>query len=295
MSKKKSIILAFVVMLLWGSLFPMVKLGYAAYGIETTGDILLFAGARFVVCGVAICLYSFLRDKNSYKTIPSAWSLVLLSGLFAIVLHYAFTYSGLMLSESSKTAILKQIGALLYVCFSFLFFKNDKPTVPKIIGAFLGFAGVIAINLDGSGISFGLGEVLILFASFCTVASNIVSKKALQKVSPITMTGTSQLFGGIVLLIAGLLCGGRMSFSLQTSYILLYICVASSVSYCIWFTVVRDGSLSNLFIIKFAEPAFACIFGWAILGEDILKPQYLLAFILISAGIYIANRVRKAK
>ena len=295
MNKKKSIILAFVVMLLWGSLFPMVKLGYVAYGINTTGDILLFAGVRFVVCGVAICLYSLFTDKRSYKEVPGSFGLILLSGLFAIVLHYAFTYSGLMLSESSKTAILKQIGALLYVCFSFLFFKNDKPTFAKIIGAFLGFAGVIAINLDGGAIQFGLGDVLILLASFCTVASNIVSKKALQKVAPITMTGTSQLFGGIVLLIAGLLLGGRMSFSLQTSYVLLYICAASSISYCIWFTVVRDGSLSNLFIIKFAEPAFACVFGWVLLGENILKLQYLLAFILISAGIFVANKVRKGK
>lgn len=295
MNKKKSIIIAFVVMLLWGSLFPMVKLGYSPYNISSTGDILFFAGVRFTVCGAAICLYSLITDAPSYKNIKSAWVNVLLSGLFAIILHYAFTYLGLSLTASSKTAILKQIGALIYVCFSFVFFKNDRPTVVKILGAFLGFAGVCAINLSGGRISFGIGDYLIIAASFCTVASNIVSKRALAKVKPITMTGVSQLFGGIVLLIVGRAMGGSMTFALNTSYIMVYICIASIISYCLWFTIVKDGALSNLFIIKFAEPAFACVFGWLILGEDILKIQYLLAFILISAGIYIANKAKKTE
>ncbi len=292
MNKKKTILLAFVVMLLWGSLFPMVKLGYSAYGISTTGDILFFAGVRFTVCGAVICLYSLLTDKASYKSVPASFGYVLLSGLFAIILHYAFTYIGLSLTDSGKTAILKQIGALFYVCFSFLFFKSDRPTVAKILGAVLGFAGVIAINAGGEGITFGIGEVFIILASFCTVASNVVSKKALSSVKPVTMTGVSQLFGGIVLLIAGKLMGGSMTISLATSPTMIYICLASIISYCIWFTVVRDGALSHLFIIKFAEPAFACIFGALILGENILKIQYLLAFILISAGITIANKKR---
>jgi hypothetical protein len=47
MSKNKSMLYALLVMLLWGTLFPMVKLGYGAYNIVTTGDILFFAGVRF--------------------------------------------------------------------------------------------------------------------------------------------------------------------------------------------------------------------------------------------------------
>ncbi len=291
MNKKKSILTAFVVMLLWGLLFPLVKLGFSTYNVSSTGDILFFAGVRFTVCGAVICLFSLITDRKSFKAIPSSLGFVLLSGLFAIILHYAFTYLGLDLTgSSSKTAILKQLGALIYVCFSFVFFKSDKPTVAKIIGAVLGFAGVCAINFDGNKVEFGVGDWLIIAASFCTVASNIVSKKALAKVPPVTMTGVSQLFGGLVLLIVGRALGGSMSFSLGTSHIMAFICIASIVSYCLWFTVVKDGALSNLFIIKFAEPAFACVFGWLIHGEDILKLQYLLAFLLISAGIYTANR-----
>ena len=291
MSKNKSMIYALLVMLLWGTLFPMVKLGYGAFGIESTGDILFFAGVRFTICGALICLYTFVTDKSSYKAVLPSLVPVLLSGLFAIILHYSFTYSALKLTDSSKTAILKQVGVLFYVCFSSLFFKDDKLTVKKLIGVFLGFAGIIAINANANGISFNIGDALIIAASFCTVFSNVISKKVFREVKPITATGVSQLFGGVVLLVVGKLLGGSMSFAFnQSSFIIIYICFASIFSYCIWFTVVKSGELSKLFIIKFAEPVFACVFGAILLGENIFKVQYLLAFLLIATGIYVSNK-----
>lgn len=291
MSKNKSIVYALLVMLLWGTLFPAVKLGYGAYNIVTTGDILFFAGVRFTVCGALICLYSFITDKASYKDVKNAFIPVLLSGLFAIILHYSFTYSALKLTDSSKTAILKQVGLLFYVCFSSLFFKDDKLTVKKLIGVLLGFVGIVAINTNTDGISFNIGDALIIAASFCTVFSNVISKKVFETVSPITSTGISQLFGGIVLLVIGNHMGGGMDFAFDKSaFVMVYICFASIFSYCIWFTVVKYGELSKLFIVKFAEPVFACVFGAILLGENIFKVQYLLAFLLIASGIYVSNK-----
>ena len=291
MSKNKSILYELFVMLLWGTLFPMVKLGYGAYNIVTTGDILLFAGVRFTVCGALICLYAFVTDKASFKDVRTALLPVLLSGLFAIILHYSFTYSALKLTDSSKTAILKQIGALFYVCFSFVFFKEDKLTIKKLIGVIMGFAGIIAINANTDGISFNVGDVLIIAASFCTVFSNVISKKVFQTVKPIVSTGISQLFGGVVLLMIGkLLCGDISVAFDKSAFILIYICFASIFSYTIWFTIVKSGELSKLFIVKFAEPVFACIFGAILLGENIFKIQYALAFLLIGTGIYISNK-----
>ena len=294
MSKNKTVWLALLTMLLWGSLFPMVKLGFSAYEVNSTADILLFAGIRFVICGGVISIFAAIRDKESYCPIKGSIFPILLSGIFAIVLHYGFTYLGLELTDSSKTALIKQVGALFYVCFSFLFIKEDTPTVKKIVAAAVGFLGIIVLNINSEGFSFALGDLLILCASFCTVFSNVISKKVFVKVSPITSTGISQLFGGIVLLAVGLCMGGSVHFRWDSSLLIMaYICSASIVSYCVWFGIVKSGELSKLFIIKFAEPVFACIFGALILSEDIWKIQYLVAFLLISGSIWISNVKRK--
>ena len=101
MSKNKTVWLALLTMLLWGSLFPMVKLGFSAYGVESTADILLFAGIRFVICGAVICIFSAIKNKSSYRSVKSSIVPILLSGLFAIILHYGFTYLGLTMTDSS--------------------------------------------------------------------------------------------------------------------------------------------------------------------------------------------------
>lgn len=288
----KAVLATLVVMLLWGSLFPMVKLGFKAYDVVSTGDILLFAGIRFTVCGIIINLFSLLTKRKFAPAFKNVIP-VLSSGVFSIILHYAFTYLALSMTDGSKTAILKQVGVLFYVCFAPLFFKDDKITLVKIVGVILGFAGIIAINSGTGSLTFGVGDAFIILASFCTVFSNIISKKVFSEVDPVVSTGVSQLFGGVVLLIVGVFMGGSVSLT-HSYWIFAYIILASTVSYCMWFTIVKNAQLSKLFIIKFAEPVFAAVFGAFILGENILKIEYLIAFVLICAGIMISNKKKKA-
>jgi drug/metabolite transporter (DMT)-like permease len=208
-NKLVTLLLALVVMALWGSLFPMIKVGYRAFGIDTASvaDILLFAGFRFVVCGAVLTACSVFSGKQGDRDIKGSIIPIVMTGIFAVILHYAFTYLGLAMSESSKTAILKQLGALFYICFCFVFVKGETFSFAKIAGALLGFGGIIAINAGNDGFGFGLGDVFIILASVCTVVSNIYAKRAMQSNSSVTVTGISQLMGGVVLLAAAFLTG----------------------------------------------------------------------------------------
>ena len=293
MRKNKGLFVSLIVMVLWGLLFPTVKLGYRVFGIETIGDILSFAGVRFLVCGAIITVFAAIREPASFKGLKSGWLQVLLSGMFAIVLHYACTYIGLRSTDGSKTAILKQLGAVFYICFAALFFPEDKLTLPKVGGLILGIGGIFAINANASGFRFQLGDFLILGASFCTVFSNVISKKAFRAVTPIVLTGISQVFGGAVLLAVGIAAGGQpanlIPHTLPQFGVFSLIVFASVISYCLWFITVQKENLSKLFIFKFSEPLFASVFSWILLGENIFRLEYLLAFLLISGGILVAN------
>ena len=299
MNKKvKSILLALVVMALWGSLFPCVKLGYRFAGISSgsVADILMFAAIRFALCGGLVSLFCVSRRKAIGTPSLKSVGTILLIGLFAIVLHYACSYIGLSTTDSSKTAILKQSAALFYVCFSFLFFKDERFSIYKIIGAIVGFGGIVATSFSKSAFSFSLGDLLILGASICTVVSNIISRRSSQNCSALWITGISQFFGGLVLLIVALTLGGTIpQINGKLIAVFAYICVSSIISYTLWYYILRTSELSKLFIIKFTEPLFACIFGAFIMGEDILKWQYLVAFVLISAGIVIGHYKENAK
>ena len=62
-----------------------------------------------------------------------------------------------------------------------------------------------------------------------------------------------------------------LKFTSTAILIFIYICIASISAYTLWYYVLKNNSLSKMFIIKFAEPLFACIFGAIILGENIFN------------------------
>lgn len=289
----KTILFSLIVMALWGSLYPFVKIGYSVFNISSSSipDILMFASVRFVFSGAIISAIALVRKEKISSPKSKNVLYIFIVGLFSIVLHYAFTYIGLGMTDGSKTALIKQFGDLLYVCFAFLFFKNEKAGANKIIGAVIGFCGIIAINFSSEGISFSAGSVLVILASLSMVVANIISKKTVKSNSPLWITGISQLSGGVILFVASVVMGADMlSFTLKSAAVFAYMCFASIFSYTLWYYILKNNSLSKMFIIKFAVPLFACIFSAILLGEDILKWQYLIAFVLISVGIVLGNK-----
>ena len=108
------------------------------------------------------------------------------------------------------------------------------------------------------------------------------------------MVAYSQFFGGLFLLILGFALGGRITYIyIKAVGALAYICFASIGAYVMWNILIKYNSVSKLSIIKFTEPLFAVIFSGILLGESILRLNYLLAFVIILASILISNINKK--
>ena len=295
-NRTSSLILALAVMFFWGSLFPMIKIGYRVFDVDTSSpaSILLFAGIRFVICGIVLILL-FSRDRGK-PAFPEGNVLkpILIIAMTAYVMHYTCTYIGLSRLEPSKTAILKQIGTLFIICFSFLFRREDRFTPAKMIGGILGFLSIIVVNMEGLRLTFSVYDLLIICASFCSVVSVIVSKNAYDRYSPMMITAWAQFAGGVVLTGLGLALGGRLGkINWQSVLALGYICFASCAGYCLWNMLLKYNDMSRLNLIKFAETLFAAVCSWILLGEHILRWEYLASFVLVCLGIMIGNGMLK--
>ncbi len=294
-STAKIVLFGLVVMLLWGSLYPMVKIGYAAFCVDTAHipSIILFAGIRFVLCGIILLLIACASEKRAY--VPKKRELLPILGvaLSTIVLHYSFTYIALSMGDSSKSAIIKQTGFLFLSCFAFLFDKNDRFTWRKALAGVLGFLGIIATSTDG-GFSFGLAEVLLVLSSACSAISAVITKKATQYMSPSGLVAYSQLIGGAFLLALGIALGGHAPvLSGRALLVMLYICFSSVVAYLLWNLLLKYGDISTLSVVKFAEPLFAVLLSGLFLREDILKWSYGVALLLILVSILLINQRKK--
>ena len=287
------LLLSVLVMLIWGSLYPTGKLSYKLCDVDTGfyPNLLLFAGTRFTVSGAIILLVQGIRVKSVPKFHgKTEWIGIVLVTLFAVIFNYACTYYGLSRVESSKTALLKQSGILVFIFFSFLIIKEEKFSVGKGVGALLGVASIVALNFGKLGFSIGWGELFVVLSSCCSAAGNVAVKKTLKKADAIAVTGYSQFFGGIVLLALGLALGGRFSIKEVGDWLLMcYIVLATCVSYMLWYSIVQKNDLSKLFIVKLYEPMFAAVISAIILRENLLKWEYLVAFLCVGLALVISN------
>ena len=292
----KTILLSLLVMALWGSLYPFIKIGYSAFKIDTTDipSIMLFAGLRFVICGMILIVACSAKDKKLELPQKSDLLWVIWGAVISIILHYGFTYIALSLGEGSKSAIIKQVGFLFLSCFAFIFDKTDGFSPRKLMAGILGFAGIIVTGIDGSGVVFGLGDALLILASACSAIATVVSKRATQTIAPAKFVAYTQLIGGIFLAAVGAILGGKLTHVDGVAVAALsYICIASIAAYVLWNSLLKNANMSMLSVIKCAEPLFACLFGALLLKENIFKWQYLVALILISVGIVISNKKAK--
>lgn len=294
----KIIIISLIVMALWGSLYPFVQWGFKEFSLKTdfVPDLILFAGLRFSLSGFILSLFT-IKNKE-YKTLKNKNNLIgiLFVGLFAIILHYSFTYIGLSKINSASTALLKQSGVLIFVCFSFLFIKEEKFSILKLLAALIGVASIFIVNMDAFKIKFDIGSILVIGASFCTVIYNVVYKKFIKDISPVAVTGYSQLFGGIVLLIIGLCFGGRLrNITITGMFILVYLVIVTIISYSLWYSVVKKYDLSKLFIVKMSEPLFAAVISVLLPLNSKITIEHLISFLLVSVAIILSNLQIKNK
>ena len=105
---------ALFVMLLWGSLYPAIKLGYTYLAVNTSSvpDIMMMAGNRFLVCGTVITLLALRRgDRLNMDVKASIWPIIAL-GLTGVVIHYILNYTSLTMTEYTLL-IWKQAKASL--------------------------------------------------------------------------------------------------------------------------------------------------------------------------------------
>lgn len=291
-NKIKTVALALLVMAIWGLLYPVMKMSYGAFRIaaDDIPTIILFAGVRFALCGAGLAIISAIRDKKIVLPSKKEAPHVVLGTLFTVILQYSFIYIALAVGDSSKSAIIKQVGFLFLGCFAFLFDKSDKFSIRKLIAGLLGFAGIIVTSIDGSAFAFGLPEILLILSSASAAAGTVVAKHVTQSLSPVKYVAYTQLAGGVVLTVAGAVMGGKITYADGYGIaIFAFLCITSVVAYVIWNKLLKTSHISTLSIIKFAEPLFAVAFSGLLLSEDIFKITYLIALLLILAAILTEN------
>ena len=285
---------------LWGSAYPCVKIGYELFGI-TGSDVasrLVFAGTRFTIAGIMVVVGVSIAQRRALLPAKRDLGAIGILALFQTVLQYFFFYGGLSHAAGVTSSIIGAAAYFFAILFAALIFKTEGLTRKAVIGCAIGFAGVVLVNLGGSGdaaFSFALnGEGFILLSSVAGAISTCFIAVLGRTHDSVLLSGWQFVTGGVVLLCCGLAMGGSLCpISPGPAFaLILYMGFISAMAYTLWSRLLAANPVSRVSIFGFMTPVFGAAMSAVLLGEtDAVNPLFaLIALALVSAGIVIVNR-----
>ena len=285
---------------LWGSAYPCVKIGYELFGI-TGSDVasrLVFAGTRFTIAGIMVVVGVSIAQRRALLPAKRDLSAIGILALFQTVLQYFFFYGGLSHAAGVTSSIIGAAAYFFAILFAALIFKTESLTRKAVIGCAIGFAGVVLVNLGGSGdaaFSFALnGEGFILLSSIAGAISTCFIAVLGRTHDSVLLSGWQFVTGGVVLLDCGLAMGGSLCpvSPGPALALILYMGFISAMAYTLWSRLLAANPVSRVSIFGFMTPVFGAAMSAVLLGEtDAVNPLFaLIALALVSAGIVIVNR-----
>lgn len=298
LQKRSMLILcALICTALWGSAFPCIKAGYQLFHIaaEDTASQMLFAGIRFFFAGILTILIGSIQQKRLLRPRKGSFYKILILALFQTIIQYLLFYVGLAHTTAVKGSILGGTSVLFSLLITCLLFRQESMTSAKLLGCIIGFAGIIIVNLTGSGLNLDIcftGEGFMILSSLSSAFSSVFFKHFSDE-HPVMLSGYQFCIGGAVLTIVGAGMGGSLQAppSLAPFLLLTYMALISAVAYSLWGLLLKYNPVSQVTVFGFTIQIFGVLLSAIFVKEaNSFGIQTALALLLVCVGIYLVNR-----
>ena len=293
--RKRSVVVAGALLCcaLWGSAFPLVKIEYKLLNINGAGSQILFGGYRFLLAGLLTLLVAALSGHRVTEIKRSSIPYICMQGLLQTTAQYVFFFIGLANATGARSSIINGSSSFFSIIVAHFLIPSEKMTKRKAIGCAVGFLGIIAMNFTPGGKAVPMrfiGEGFVLICSIAYGASSVTMKMISHREDTTLLTGTQFVFGSSVMIVLGLLLGGKVgAFTLKSALLLVYLTALSTVAFSLWAMLLKYNPVGKVAVFGFSIPVFGVLFSALLLGEKVLTVNNLLALALVSLGIIIVN------
>jgi drug/metabolite transporter (DMT)-like permease len=292
-SHRAAYLLLVGLVILWGSNWPIMKIGLAEIPPFWFAGIRVFLGA-----GTLFIVLAFNRSL----ALPSRRDVIQLIsvGVFQVAIYMGLVNIALTTVEPGRAAVLAYTTPLWAVPGA-LVFLGEKLTPPKAIGLSLGIAGVLLLfnplGFDWSNHRLVIGNLLLMAAAVAWAAAILLIRGRPWHLTPLQLAPWQLILAGVLLCGAAWISEGPLSIPAtpKIAAILAYngpVCIG----FCFWASVAIARALpavtSSLAFL--GVPVFGIAASAIVLGERI-DATLIGGFALILIGVaLVAKADRKA-
>lgn len=285
-----AIALTVLLCLCWG--FNQVAVKLAIHDIPP----LLQSAIRSVVAAFIVAGWCRLRGIPLFMRDGT-----LLPGLAAGVafsIEFFCIYQGLAYTTATRAVLFIYLAPFFVVLGARIVLPADRFRLWQWIGLCLSFAGMlVAFGLPTPALDprQTLGDIMMVGGALAWAITTLIIKASrLNTTSPEKVMLYQLVVSAPLLGIAAWLAGETMvrvpdllslgSLAYQTVWVV-------SVTFVIWFALVKKFSANRLSAFTFLTPLFGVAAGHLVLGDP-LTPAFAAAVALVAAGLVLVNRTR---
>ena len=227
-----------------------------------------------------------------------------LLGQLAFSLYFWLQYTGVQQTNASISSIL--VVGLIPVVTALLaqLLGRERLSWTILAALLLGFIGVTIIVLQRSltvtlASGFLFGALCLVSNAFAFAVYSTLSKRWMQSVSPLVMTGGTMISGAAGLVLLSLLDPLRNQWSevvrldtVQWMALLFLALICSVAAYFTYNIALSKIDASRVAVYIYFEPVVAVLFGVTLLGEP-LNWQIIAGAVAIAGSVAIVNLVKR--
>ena len=207
--------------------------------------------------------------------------------------------------SSVKVCFIYSLSPFLTVLLSYIHF-NEKITLVKGVGMFIGFLGFIPVLMLQTGSEnlfrifsfFSIPDLAMIGSALCAVYGWIFLRAIVknQTFSPIYANGYSMLFGGIIALVHSgfvdnwsptpIVEGRVQPFLIQ---VFITILISNIIGYNLYGHMLKKFTLTLLSFFSLLTPIFTSFVSLIMLGEQ-LSWVIFLSTGIVSCGLFVIYR-----
>lgn len=277
-----------VLSLLWGGSFVLMEMALASFSPLAMAAIRVTLGAIVLTAMVAA---SGLRLPRG----PMMWGRIFLFAAVSNAVPFTLIGLGQREVDAGTSAILVAVTPLMAAVLAHLLTRDEKLSVPKIVGLVVGFLGVAVLVgpealIAGQSDAVIVGELMILAAAFCYAVSTIAARW-FKGEAPI-VTGAAMLLGSTILTLPIAAAVDLPFMAPPTARALAAVMAlgvfSTGLAYILYFRILKRAGGTNVVLVTFLNPVTAMLLAALFLGEAVTLEK-TLGFGLVLAGLAIVD------
>jgi len=275
---------------IWGSSFVFMRIIAPVLGPVVTADLRIF------IAGLFLLTYSLFKGINlNWK---KNWIRYLYIGVISLAIPFSLFSYAAMYIPASYSVVLNSTTPLFGVLLSALML-NEKITIFKVLGIFLGMTGVFVIaDVKAASINaqFLISVLACLFAAALYAYNSIYVKLKASDISPMALSTGSQIFAGLAL--ATLIPVSPVIKPVTMTVVLCLLALAiicTAVAMLLYYQLLESVGPTKSLTVTFLMPVFGIMWGAIFLNEIITFKMVMGSIlILMGTGLVLYNKITKA-